>query len=170
MRAFALPSFYDGRIRVNLRGREAHGIVDVAGYEGVCDELERLVRECTDPRTGEPVAKNVERVGADRDPLALDSAAPDLVVVWRASTAAFEHPEYGLIGPVPFRRTGGHTGRYGFASVSAPGVVPGDHGVASSYDVAPTVVDLLGAQPVDGISGASLLSRLRGAVPSAGGA
>ena len=32
MRAFALPSFYDGRIRVNLRGREPAGIVDLADY------------------------------------------------------------------------------------------------------------------------------------------
>ena len=27
MPAFALPSFYDGRIRINLEGRERHGIV-----------------------------------------------------------------------------------------------------------------------------------------------
>ena len=33
MPAFALPSFYDGRIRINLRGRERHGLVDPSRYE-----------------------------------------------------------------------------------------------------------------------------------------
>ena len=47
-RASRLPSFYDGRIRVNLRGREAEGIVDLADYDRVCDEVEALLRECTD--------------------------------------------------------------------------------------------------------------------------
>ena len=33
MPAFALPSFYDGRVRINLRGREASGIVIPADYQ-----------------------------------------------------------------------------------------------------------------------------------------
>lgn len=163
MRAFALPSLYDGRIRVNLRGREAMGMVGLADYEHVCDEIEALVRDCVDPRTGEAVVEDVERPGAGRDPLALGAATADLVVVWQGCALALDHPVHGLVGPVPFRRTGGHTGPYGFASVSGPGIVPGDHGIASSFDVAPTIVDLLGAPPVEGISGQSVLGLLQGA-------
>jgi predicted AlkP superfamily phosphohydrolase/phosphomutase len=170
MRAFALPSFYDGRVRVNLRGREARGIVDVCDYERVCDEVEALVRGCVDPRTGRPVADDFERRPAGEDPLTLGSAAADLVVVWNSSVNAFEHPEHGLVGPVPFRRTGGHTGVHGFASITGEGIEPGDHGVASSFDIAPTIVDLLGAAPIDGISGTSLLTSLRAPVPSTSGA
>ncbi len=165
MRAFALPSFYDGRIRVNLRGREASGVVDVADYTRVCDEIEQLVRSCVNPRTGTSVVEAVERLGDDDDPLALDGASADLVIVWRDSPLAFSHPEHGLVGPVPYRRTGGHTGPYGFASISAPGVAPGDYGIASSFDVAPTIVDLLGAPPVEGLSGSSRLGEMHGSVP-----
>lgn len=159
MHAFAVPSFYDGRIRVNLRGREGSGLVDLADYASICDELEELVRECVDPRTGESVVAAVERPDTG-DPLTLDSSASDLVVIWRDASVAFEHPVHGVVGPVNFRRVGGHTGPYGFAWLSWPGVVVGDHGVASSFDVAPTVVELLGAGAAEEISGSSLLGLL----------
>ena len=75
---FAIPSFYDGRIRVNLRGREADGIVDLADHERVCDELEVLLRACVDPRTGASVVESIERPEGD-DPRGLDSTHADLV-------------------------------------------------------------------------------------------
>jgi predicted AlkP superfamily phosphohydrolase/phosphomutase len=157
MRAFALPAFYDGRIRVNLQGRERHGIVDPADYERVGDELEDLVRSCIDPRTGKSVVKEFERPGA-HDPMALRSSESDAVVVWSGSICALEHPTLGLVGPVPFRRTGGHTGPYGFAFISGPGIAAADHGVRSAFDVAPTLVDLLGEGPLDDVAGTSLLA------------
>ena len=58
---------------------------------------------------------------------------------------------------MPFRRPGGHSGRYGMMWVAGPGVPSGDVGVTSSFDVAPTIVDLLGQPPVAGMSGRSLL-------------
>ena len=159
MRAFALPSFYDGRIRVNVRGREANGLVEPADYVAVCDELEALVRRCVNPRTGASVVASVERPGGD-DPRSVVSSGADLVVVWEPGVFAFDHPQLGLIGPLPYRRTGGHTGRHGFASVAAPGVAPGDHGIAASFDVAPTLLDLAGHEPRTP-SGVSVLDRLR---------
>ena len=39
MRAFALPSFSEGYIRINLQGREPQGIVAPADYDALCDEL-----------------------------------------------------------------------------------------------------------------------------------
>jgi predicted AlkP superfamily phosphohydrolase/phosphomutase len=159
MQAFALPSFYDGRIRLNLRGRERHGLVDPARYEETCRELEALLRECRDPRTGEPVVDFVERAWT-RNPLALTGSEADLLVVWRGVIAALEHPRLGLIGPVPLRRTGGHTGRFGMAYVMAPGVEPGDRGVRSAFDVVPTIASLLGVRPPARVSGQSLLGPL----------
>jgi predicted AlkP superfamily phosphohydrolase/phosphomutase len=162
MRAFAVPSFYDGRIRVNLRGREADGIVDPTDYEQVCDEIERVLRECVDPRTGASVVESIERPGRD-DPMGLDSSMVDIVVVWAANPLAFCHPTHGTIGPVPYRRTGGHTSPYGFVSITGPGVVPGEHGVAAALDVAPTLFELLGGRGPEGISGRSLAGDLTGA-------
>jgi predicted AlkP superfamily phosphohydrolase/phosphomutase len=161
MRAFALPSFYDGRVRVNLCGREAHGVVDPADYERACDEIEALVRDCVDPRTGASVVESIDRP-ARHDPMALDSSLADLVVVWADCPLALDHPEHGTIGPVPYRRTGGHTSPYGFVSITGPDVVPGDHGIASALDVAPTVYELLGGRATDRISGSSLLGVLTG--------
>lgn len=155
MPAFALPSFYDGRVRINLRGRERCGTVGLARYEETCREIEALVRECRNPRTGEPVVRSVERAST-RDPLALTGSEADLLIVWRDVVAAFDHPRLGLIGPVPLLRTGGHTGRYGVAYIAAPGLAAGDHGVRSAFDVVPTIADLLGERAPAHVSGTSL--------------
>jgi predicted AlkP superfamily phosphohydrolase/phosphomutase len=155
MSAFALPSFLDGRIRINLRGRERDGIVELSQYEETCRTLETLIGECRDPRTGEPAVATIERAST-ADPLTLANSDSDLLVVWRDVAAALEHPRLGLIGPVPLRRTGGHT-RNGIAYIAGPGLEPGERGVHSSSDVAPTIVQLLGAEPTTRLSGKSLL-------------
>jgi len=156
MPAFALPSFYDGRVRINLVGREARGVVTAERYEVTCGELERLLLECHNPRTGEPAVEAIER-GTTRNPFALGRSEADLTVVWRGVAVALEHPHLGLIGPVPLRRTGGHTGRYGLAYVRVPGVAAADGGVRSAFDVVPTLTALLGESPSGRTSGRPLL-------------
>jgi predicted AlkP superfamily phosphohydrolase/phosphomutase len=156
MPAFAFPSFFDGRIRINLRGRERNGIVEPSQYEETCRTLETLLGECRDPRTGEPMVAAIESPST-ANPLALPTSESDLLVVWRDVAAALEHPRLGLIGPVPLRRTGGHT-RNGIAYISAPGIEPGERGVHSSFDVVPTIVQLLGVEPTTSLAGKSLLS------------
>ncbi len=157
MPAFALPSFYDGRIRINLSGRESGGCVPVSEYEAQCDEIEALLGACRDPATGEEIVKHVERAGA-RDPLTLGPTESDIVVVWKGTFRALTHPTHGRVGPVPFRRPGGHTGAYGMAYVNNAGLEAGDRGVRSSFDVVPTLVELLGEPLPEGLSGVSLLS------------
>ncbi|HEX8191021.1 MAG TPA: hypothetical protein VF586_21865 [Pyrinomonadaceae bacterium] len=160
MDAFALPSFYDGRIRINLEGREAGGRVRASEYVARCDKLEAALRECRDPATGEGVVGHVERVEG-RDPATLGPTEADVVVVWKGTFCALEHPTLGRVGPVPFRRTGGHTGPFGMAYLSNAGLESGDRGVRSAFDVAPTLCELLGERPPEGLkgfSGASLLS------------
>jgi predicted AlkP superfamily phosphohydrolase/phosphomutase len=156
MPAFALPSFYDGRIRINLQGRERDGMVHPSRYGETCRGLETMLRECRDPRTGEPVVGSFERA-ATRDPLALTGSEADVLVVWRGVVTAIEHPRLGLIGPVPLRRTGGHTEPHGMAYLAAAGLEPGDHGLRSAFDVVPTIAKLLDAEPPARTSGKSLL-------------
>ena len=157
MPAFALPSFYDGRIRINLQGRERHGIVDPSRYEETCRGLETLLRECRDPRTGEPVVDSFERAST-RDPRCLTGSEADVVIIWRGVVNALEHPRLGRIGPVPLRRTGGHTGPHGVAYLVGTSLEPGDYGVRSSFDVVPTIAKLLGSEPsTTSMSGTSLL-------------
>ena len=156
MPAFALPSFYDGRIRLNLRGRERDGIVAPERYEETCRELETMLRECRNPLTGEPAVESIERAWTS-DPLKLTGSEADLVVIWRGIAAALVHPRLGQIGPIPLRRTGGHTGTYGMAYVAGPGLAPRDGGVRSAFDVVPTVATLLGKTLTTRVSGRSLL-------------
>jgi len=152
MPAFALPAFYDGRIRINLAGREAQGRVQPKDYDAVCDALEALVRVCRNPITGEESVASVERNA--RPPLALQASEADMVVVWKPATLGLSHPTLGTIGPVPYRRTGGHAGGPGFAWLGGPGIRKGRLPVRSAFDVVPTVLDLLDAG-CTGISGRS---------------
>lgn len=154
MRFFALPSFYDGRVRINLAGREGQGKVAPADYEAVCGEVESLVRQCRDSGTGEAVVEHVERCQGG-DPLQLGPTEADLVIVWRGAALGFVHPGLGQIGPLPYRRTGGHTGPYGMAYLAGDGIAAGDYGIRSSFDVVPTIVELLGEE-LPGLSGSSL--------------
>ena len=141
---------------MNLAGREHQGRVARDDYDSACDEVEALVRACRDTRTGEPVVADVERARG-RDPLALGASEADLVVVWSGAAVGFDHPDHGRIGPLPYRRTGGHTGPYGMAYLAGEGIAPGDRGVRSSFDVAPTIVELLGEPVPRDVSGTSLL-------------
>jgi predicted AlkP superfamily phosphohydrolase/phosphomutase len=156
MEAFALPSFYDGRIRVNLAGRERHGLVDISSYHAKLDELCDLLNAVRNPRTGGSVVRSIERPVAV-DPLRADPTQADLVILWRDSPLSFSHETLGLIGPAPYRRTGGHSGDHGIAYFSSASLPRNSAQVASSFDVMPTVVDLLGHPIPPGLSGRSLL-------------
>jgi predicted AlkP superfamily phosphohydrolase/phosphomutase len=155
MDAFALPSYYDGRIRINLIGRERRGRVALRDYDARCDEIAQLVADCRDPRTGEPVAAEIHRP-ARPDPLGADTTQSDLVIDWRGAPLAFLHPRLGLIGPAPYRRPGGHSGGRGIAYLAVPEVAAADCGVRSAFDVVPTLLGLCGVS-APGISGESLL-------------
>ena len=156
MPAFALPSFYDGRIRINLKGRERKGVVALEEYEFRCQEIRRILMECRDPFSGEYVVDYIEGPG---EPNALELAASraDLNVNWKGSPLCLEHPKFGRVGPVPFRRTGGHTGLYGMAYLKSDILRAGDYGIRSSFDVVPTLFDLLGERLPEKISGHSFV-------------
>lgn len=79
-RAFSLPSDQHGWIRINLKGREASGIVPFEEYEKLCQELEELMRSVT-TEDGEPLARAVIRPAVSPED-ALVSKLPDLVVHW----------------------------------------------------------------------------------------
>ena len=151
MKAFALPTFGDARIRLNVRGRERDGVVDLADYHAACQQVEDSIGACRDPRTGRPVVARTwrPRAGAPMEPGGCDA---DIVLQWSHAFDALEHPEAGLIGPFPFRRTGGHTDR-GFAFFSGPSIAPGDLGEWCAIDLPATLVALLGREPPPDLDG-----------------
>lgn len=144
-RAFAIPSFYDGRVRLNVRGREAKGLVSASEYGATLDEIEALLRECTDPISGAPVVEAIHRTHTE--PNAVDPTDADLLVTWAPEVYGISHPLLGTIGPIPQRRTGGHTSPIGRLMAHGPGITPRHIGTRSSFDVVPTVFDLTGSVP-----------------------
>ena len=93
MRAFALPSFYDGRIRINMAGRELSGLVCRDRYDATCDEIKSALNSCLDPATGERLVDFI--AGHGGDPLTLGPTEADLVVDWKGTPSALEHPVHG---------------------------------------------------------------------------
>ncbi|HKY94090.1 MAG TPA: hypothetical protein VJL84_02245 [Kiloniellales bacterium] len=155
MDAFAIPAYYDAQVRVNLAGREAKGRVALADYGKVLERIERTLAECSDWRTGKPLRFDAHRrtIG---DPRTLHPTDSDVIFELHDCTLGWRHPRHGLIGPVPMRRTGGHTGGYGLLLIVGPGIEPRHGGVASTFDVTPTVIALLGQPVPDGLSGRAL--------------
>ncbi|HEY9644833.1 MAG TPA: alkaline phosphatase family protein [Chroococcidiopsis sp.] len=159
MKAFALPSYSEGYIRINLKGRESHGIVDPADYDAVCDELIQHLHALTDGRTGKPLVQKVERmreqgIPADRLPDA------DLVVIWADDVASdvMDSPSFGRIGPVPFHRTGSHRAQ-GFMVAQGATIEPGSTlAEGHALDLAPTILSLMDAPIPEYFEGKPLLS------------
>ncbi len=159
MRVFGLPSFYDGRVRINLKGREASGLVEPDEYEAEIASVCELVRSCIDPATGQTIVADVERPEG-RGPDGLDPTEADVTFTWNGSPLAFSHKELGTVGPLPYRRTGGHTGGHGFAYVCGPGVETGLYGTREVFDLVPTIIDLLGKPVPERLSGTSFASMI----------
>jgi hypothetical protein len=143
MPTFALPTFGDAYLRLNVIGRERHGQVSPAEYDDARRTVDALVAACRDPRTGQSVTDGVEWLEARGAGPAPDRPYADGIVRWTRPTDAFEHPDLGTIGPFPLHRTGVHTGT-GFMWAAGPGIdaamLPG----RSVLDLPPTILQAIG--------------------------
>ena len=143
MKAFALPSFSEGFIRLNVTGRDGAGIVRPEEYAKTCDEIECLLREVRNARTGSPIFRKAMRSrtsGLEEGPTLPD---PDLLVLWTPEPADVVDTPFGRVGPIPFNRSGSHVER-GFILASGPGIpVSGTIADAKAVDLAPTILSLL---------------------------
>ncbi|MEB3341992.1 alkaline phosphatase family protein [Okeania sp.] len=158
MKAFALPSFSEGYIRINLEGREPQGIVSVIEYDALCEELTEELYALKNPRNGLSVVKKVMRTR--QSPQQRDPKLPgaDLVIEWDDKpTDVIDSPKYGRIGPVPYRRTGSHRSR-GFVMVQGNGITPGSIlPEGNVIDLPPTILQLMDAPISRRFDGKSLL-------------
>jgi predicted AlkP superfamily phosphohydrolase/phosphomutase len=139
MEAFALPSFYDGRVRINLIGRERYGMVSPGRYQQVMTDVKSMLSECVDSVTADRVVDGFHE--PERPPLARGTTEADL-------------------GPIPYRRTGGHSGPRGFLYFAEPGIRAGERGTVSSFDVLPTIAAFLGEENTLGLCGRAIVGLL----------
>ena len=110
-RAFCLPTDLEGCVRINVRGRELHGVVSRGvEYGRVCDEVADALGELVDPLTGKRAVRGVIRTddvfpGPRRDHL------PDLIVLWNRESPLRQvvSPAVGTVTEEsPDRRPGTH--------------------------------------------------------------
>lgn len=157
MRAFALPYFADGHVRINVKGREGNGNVAPEDYDAVCNELTDILFRLKDARTGKSIVKQISR--PRRSPFDDHNLSDaDLVVVWEeVITDVVDSSDFGRIGPIPHFRAGGHRSN-GFMMVKGPGIIPNSQfRSGQGLDIAPTIRELLNAPIPQNYDGTSLL-------------
>lgn len=155
-------------IRLNLRGREPHGIVEPgAESERFMAELCRDLMEITDARTGRPAISRIIRT-AEEFPGPKLGSLPDLVVAWnqenllgttnagggKGARVTLTSPKIGTVeGVNTYCRTGDHP-LGGMFAVRGPGIAPGKlDRVVPNLDLAPTFARMMGCEmrDVDGV-------------------
>jgi predicted AlkP superfamily phosphohydrolase/phosphomutase len=159
MKAFALPSFSEGNVRLNVAGREAEGLVAPDDFVRVGDEIVALLRGLTDPRTGRPIIREILRTRSapHGNPKGPDA---DIIVLWQPEpTDVVDTAAHGRIGPVPFRRTGDHH-NVGFFAVTGPGLPHAELPDGALADLAPTILDLMGVPVPNHFDGRSRVPAL----------
>jgi len=161
-KAFAVPNNDNsGAIRINLAGRDSHGIVQPgAEYEALCEEITNGLLEIDNLETGKPLVEQVVRVADLCHGHRLDGF-PDLLVPWRRDgpIGTIRSPKLGeLSQPYSGWRTGDHT-RNCLLLARGPAIRPGRLDPAPRVtDLAPTLAALLGVTlpDVEGIPVAGL--------------
>lgn len=166
MKAFALPAYADGHIRINLQGRDRQGIVKPQEYDAVCQEITDILYRLRDGRSGELLVKKVIRTRKsplDTEPKLPD---PDLVVIWQTiATDLIDSPDIGRIGPITYNRPGGHR-EHGFLMAKGPRISPeNSFADGRAVDVGATILDLMGADIPDYFDGKSLMQKSLSSIP-----
>ena len=161
MRAFALPSVSDGYIRLNLKGREQNGVVEVDDYDSTLGSICKMLRNLTDARTGKPAVESVSY--ARSSPFDRPEIPPDLIVSWNREKTidCIESRELGRIGPLPYFRSGGHLPHgsdiEGLFVAKGPGIPEGETCRSGKLeDVPATILAMLGAPANGQMTGSSL--------------
>ena len=160
MKAFALPSFSDGYIRINLKGREALGQVLPSDYHQVCHDICEHLSCLIDGRTGKPIVKQVIRTRQDPTTENLKNSPADLIVKWQEDnpTDVVDSPDFGRIGPVPYLRTGSHRSQ-GFVIIKGPQIKEGESlPLGKAPDLPATLLAIMGIPIPEYFDGHSLIN------------
>lgn len=153
-RAFTLASDTHGWIQINLKGREAEGVVESEEYNALCEKISTGLKSFVDVDSGVPIVEAVARSSQlyEGEKLGL---LPDLIVRWANSPSANHRgvtsPEFGtIVWPTPGQNPEGRSGNHqpnGFFMMAGPGIEPGKINNIHILDLAPTILTLLD-QPV----------------------
>lgn len=157
-RAFALPWVYDGYLRINQHRREPTGIVATGPErEQLLAQIEMVVRYMRLAGTDEPAARAIVRA-QERFPGPACAELPDLMVLWN-NGHAFEAVEWGPVGRIENRDPAMRSSHSSSGAVFACGPLiaggPTVRGIRD-FDIAPTVLELLGLEAAGQLEGRSV--------------
>lgn len=116
-RAFSFTPDLQGYVRINLQGRERHGIVDRAEYESLIEEIQQGLMEFRDADDGERVVKASKPLSAFQPRDELRAFMPDIAINWAETPAAKHERILGPNGqsiawPLPGRNSDGRSGNH----------------------------------------------------------
>ncbi|MEM6551632.1 MAG: alkaline phosphatase family protein [Planctomycetota bacterium] len=161
--ALALLDDLQGFVLINLKGREAKGIVEPGeAYEALCAKITDGLKTFVHVDTGEPAVRAVDRPGELYPNGTKAGIIPDLIVQWAhrpvVTVQAIESERYGRIDwPTPGRVTDGRSGHHvgeGWWVAAGPGLeAGGSHAGMHALDVVPTIYRQLGRELPAGIAG-----------------
>jgi len=149
---------YYGRVFLNVQGREPQGTVPPGELDGVLEELSERLEALPGP-DGEPLGTRVYRPEDLYEEV--NGVAPDLLVffgdlAWRAVGTVG-----GGDGVYTYENDTGpddaNHAQDGLLIMAGPGIEPGVAETMDLLDVAPTVLELLGLEPLPSMRGRSLL-------------
>ncbi|MCA9473436.1 MAG: alkaline phosphatase family protein [Nitrospirales bacterium] len=158
--AFEVPSDYSGAIRINLKGREPHGLVEPGGeFDHLCARITQDLLELVNPDTGEGAVAGVIKVKDVYQGDRLDEMQ-DLIVQWKGN-APVNHLESKKIGRVsgilPDKRSGAHMVN-GFMLAAGRSIKTNQQlEDAHIMDIAPTLLHVL-SEPIPDIMDGKVLS------------
>ena len=146
-----------GGVRINLKGREAHGMVEPGReYDELCETITKELLEVRKVPSGVPLAARVIKTHDYYEGRALDRL-PDLLVEWNREGPIIEveSPTLGRLSRkgLSGARSGDHHPNGQFFAVG-PGIQPRQlNGMVHAMDFAPTIAAILGVEleEVDGV-------------------
>ncbi|MFQ5511449.1 MAG: alkaline phosphatase family protein [Candidatus Krumholzibacteriia bacterium] len=140
-------------VDINLRGREARGIVDEKDYDDLCKKVEEALLNVRDPETGDGIIRKVYR-GKDLYATNYENSIPDLVVDMSDGYAIRNDLGENIVDDVKVGKT------YITGNHDLDGIMMGCGDVinptnldASIYDVCPTILYLMGLPIPDDVDG-----------------
>ncbi len=156
-KAFFIPTdHFQGFISVNLKGREPSGVIRPGQeYEEVCGRLCYELKRLVNPDTGKPAARDVIQTSKIYDGENL-YILPDIVVCWSKDgpIQRLHHPALGVITGQNTRLRRSQHSDEGFMIASGRHIHKGAAITgASTMDVAPTILYLLGQAIPDDMDG-----------------
>ena len=150
---------YYSRIFMNIAGREPQGVVPVDEYGQVRDHLKAAFERLTDDE-GRNIGTKV--LYAEDIYRQTNGIPPDMLVYF----GDLDWRSIGTVGNDTLRVYSNDTGPddanhdyNGIFVMAGEGIGPGAHGPVSIYDVAPTVLRLLGQEPPGEMIGQTLIGR-----------